>query len=438
MVTADGKVSAIYAKDGTISIASPLGIFEPAGGILDDAKQNICTFDGKVSPHAVIKQFDPTAPGMTHTVKWITDDGTVLETDTDVPYGSLPTYDGATPTKEASGGKTYMFKGWTPDVVPVSADATYTATYDESSEGGTSGGGSGTDGKYIITWIIDGKSETEEYAYGETPTHTTPKKDSDVLYEYTFTGWTPEIEKVTKDATYTAEFDASVSPFSPFGPLSPLSPLGTGSGGSGGSGSGGSGSGSGTTDGTGSTGGVTLSFTDVSPDSPFYDDIAYVCENDIMNGMSDTEFGENLPLTRGMIVTILWRVEGRPEVTYTGAFTDVTDGMWYTDGVEWAASHGIVLGYGDGRYGPDDSVTREQLAAILNRYAVYKGYEIKTAGIEAADIDSISGWAVENVKWAAANGILEKDAAGKLRPTEAASRGEIAHAIHRFMEDVAK
>ena len=126
MVTADGKVSAIYAKDGTISIASPLGIFEPAGGILDDAKQNICTFDGKVSPHAVIKQFDPTAPGMTHTVKWITDDGTVLETDTDVPYGSLPTYDGATPTKEASGGKTYMFKGWTPDVVPVSADATYT------------------------------------------------------------------------------------------------------------------------------------------------------------------------------------------------------------------------------------------------------------------------------------------------------------------------
>ena len=84
--------------------------------------------------------------------------------------------------------------------------------------------------------------------------------------------------------------------------------------------------------------------------------------------MPRTEFGENLPLTRGMIVTVLHRKEGKPEVTYSGVFTDVSAGEWYTDGVEWAASHGIVLGCGNGRFGPKDSVTREQIAAILFRF----------------------------------------------------------------------
>ena len=91
--------------------------------------------------------------------------------------------------------------------------------------------------------------------------------------------------------------------------------------------------------------------------------------------MPRTEFGENLPLTRGMIVTVLHRMEGKPEVTYSCVFTDVPAGEWYTDGVEWAASHGIVLGCSNGKYGPADPVTREQLAAILFRYANWKGYD---------------------------------------------------------------
>ena len=276
---------------------------------------------------------------------------------------------------------------------------------------------------------IDGKVETEEYSYGAMPTHATPMKASDAFFDYTFRGWTPEIVKVTKDAAYTAEFDATMSPTSPFSPFSPYSPLypGHGPGGSGGSGGSSGGSGS-----------VTLPFTDVSTDSPYYDDIRYVYEKGLMYGMSDTEFGENLPLTRGMIVTILWRMEGCPDVVYTGAFTDVPNGMWYTNGVEWAASHDIVVGYGDGRYGPDDRVTREQLAAILQRYARYKGYEIKYGPFAAADAGTISGWAFDNVKWAAPIGILTTDDKGNLRPAVPATRGEIAHAIRMFLEDVAK
>ncbi|MBQ8953404.1 MAG: S-layer homology domain-containing protein [Clostridia bacterium] len=185
-----------------------------------------------------------------------------------------------------------------------------------------------------------------------------------------------------------------------------------------------------------------LPFTDVSPDSPYYDDIKYVYGNSVMIGMSDTFFGENLPLTRGMIVTVLHRMEGRPDVTYSGVFTDVADGMWYTDGVEWAASHGIVLGYGDGRYGPDDNVTREQLAAILFRYAKFKGYDVSigenTNILSYNDAFTWGQWAVPALQWACGSGVLEDAPVGMLRPTDDATRSEIAHAIYVFMEKVAK
>ena len=185
-----------------------------------------------------------------------------------------------------------------------------------------------------------------------------------------------------------------------------------------------------------------LPFTDVTPASPYYDDIEFVYENDIMIGMSETEFGENLPLTRGMIVTVLWRMEGRPDVGYAGTFTDVPAGMWYTDGVEWAASKGIVLGYGDGRYGPDDDVTREQLAAILYRYAKFKGRDVSigedTNILSYYDAFIWGDWAVPALQWACGSGVLEDAPVGMLRPTEPATRGEIAHAIRVFLEAAAE
>ncbi|MBR5367028.1 MAG: carbohydrate-binding domain-containing protein, partial [Clostridia bacterium] len=390
-----GKLAAILASADTIIVNEPLAILDPQGGVIgettDDGKQyqTIFASDGETVAKKVyiaeggttggILVVDPDTgePVVGGTVSLIDPEtGEVLDswTPDGTPHplpGSLPPgeYTIVVELPDGTVIETTIIVGEDgsvsivgPDgeLIPVAPDEVITV------------GGSGK--KYTVTWVIDGKEETEKYAAGEMPSHKTPKKASDVLYDYTFKGWTPAIEKVTKDATYTAEFEASVSPYSPFSPFSPFSPTSP-------FGPHGAISGSGTTPDSGTPdsatpGSVTLPFTDVSPNSPYYDDIQYVYENDIMNGMSETEFGENLPLTRGMIVTILHRVEGRPEVAYTGAFTDVADGMWYTDGVEWAASHGIVLGYGDGRYGPDDNVTREQLAAILFRYAKFKGYDV--------------------------------------------------------------
>ena len=158
--------------------------------------------------------------------------------------------------------------------------------------------------------------------------------------------------------------------------------------------------------------------------------------------MPRTEFGENLPLTRGMIVTVLHRMEGKPEVTYSGVFTDVPAGEWYTDGVEWAASHGIVLGCSNGKYGPTDPVTREQLAAILFRYANWKGYDTSigedTNILSYDDAFTWGDWAVSALQWACGTGVLEDVPVGMLRPTDDAIRGEIAHAIRVFFEEVVK
>ena len=277
-----------------------------------------------------------------------------------------------------------------------------------------------------------------------------PKRPSTSVYTYTFSGWKPALAPVTEDVTYTASFSAGPN-FGPGGVIVPggfipgvpgLPPGIPGTPGTPGTPGGTTPGGTTPGDGSGTPGGTALPFTDVTPDSPFFDDIRYVYENDIMNGMSSTTFGENLPLTRGMIVTILHRVEGRPEVAYTGAFTDVPDGMWYTDGVEWAASHGIVLGYGNGKYGPDDNVTREQLAAILFRYAKVKGYDVSvgedTNILSYYDAFTWGDWAVSALQWACGAGVLEDSPVGMLRPADDATRGEIARAIHVFCEKVAK
>ena len=176
----------------------------------------------------------------------------------------------------------------------------------------------------------------------------------------------------------------------------------------------------------------------MTKDMDIYDDVKYVYEKGIMDGMSDTLFGPEFPMTRGMIVTILYRIEGEPAVPYSGAFSDVPARQWYSDGVEWAASAGLVLGYGDGTYGATDNVTREQLAVILYRYAVWKGYAVKTAHPVFHDSEDVSAMAVEAMDWAVANGILRPDGDHNIRPGADATRGEIATAIHAFFENVAR
>jgi hypothetical protein len=177
-------------------------------------------------------------------------------------------------------------------------------------------------------------------------------------------------------------------------------------------------------------------YFDVDADDWFYDDVAFVTENGLMNGMGGGLFVPEAATTRAMIVTVLWRLEGEAEAESAG-FTDVAADMWYTEAIDWAAANGIVLGYGDGTFGPENNITREQVMAILNRYAAFKGWD---DGIAVTMIPqyNCSVWAENNVNWADMNGILADLGVDVYDMTAEADRAEIAAYFTRFCLNVAE
>ncbi|MGM9605344.1 MAG: S-layer homology domain-containing protein, partial [Faecousia sp.] len=182
--------------------------------------------------------------------------------------------------------------------------------------------------------------------------------------------------------------------------------------------------------------GNALPFTDVAGDAWYYADVVFVYENGMMEGTSATTFAPDLALTRGMVVTMLYRLEQEPTVSFAGVFADVSAGLWYTNGVEWAAGNGIVNGYPDGGFGPNDPVTREQLAAILYRYAAWKGLDVgvgeDTNLLSYTDALAISPYAVEAMQWACGAGLLN-GAGGMLMPRDSATRAQVAAIFTRFL-----
>lgn len=176
-----------------------------------------------------------------------------------------------------------------------------------------------------------------------------------------------------------------------------------------------------------------LPFTDIDEGDWYYDAVRYVYEQKLMDGTDGAAFSPDGVTSRGMVVTVLHRMEGCPAAADAG-FTDVPAGQWYSGGANWAAAVGVVGGYGDGRFGPEDGVTREQLAAILYRYCGCKGYDtsLTGAGPVFSDAGDISDYAVEAVAWAAANGILSGREDGSLAPGLSASRAEVAAVLTRF------
>ena len=179
-------------------------------------------------------------------------------------------------------------------------------------------------------------------------------------------------------------------------------------------------------------------YTDTKNDYWWHDGIHYCVENGLMNGIEETTFAPNSPLTRGMIVTILWRIEGSPYVNYQMSFKDVEEGKWYSEAIRWAQSTGVVTGYDADSFGPEDNVTREQLAAILYRYAENKGIDVSARSTLNGyiDKDEISDWALENVKWANAVEMINGRTLTTIAPTENASRAEAAAMIQRFCEKI--
>ena len=177
-------------------------------------------------------------------------------------------------------------------------------------------------------------------------------------------------------------------------------------------------------------------FTDISEKDWFYGDVMFVYENGLMLGTSKTLFSPHGTVMRGMMATILWRMEGSPVPKGKNSFTDVEAGKWYADAITWTAENGIFAGYGKDKFGPDDPITREQLAAIFYRYADYKGYDLTVKGYldKFKDADKITDYAKTAMQWAVGSGLVKGKSGNLLDPQGTATRAEIAAMLHRFIE----
>ena len=180
-------------------------------------------------------------------------------------------------------------------------------------------------------------------------------------------------------------------------------------------------------------------FNDVSANDWFASAVDYVTGKGMMNGTADNIFSPKANTTRGMVVTVLYRLENQPS-TSAASFTDVASGAYYANAVAWANANGIVSGYGSGKFGPNDKVTREQLAAILYRYAQYKKYDVSvgedTNILSYDDAQSISSYAIPAIQWACGAGVVTGKSGSKLDPKGNATRAEVAAMLMRFCENV--
>lgn len=177
-----------------------------------------------------------------------------------------------------------------------------------------------------------------------------------------------------------------------------------------------------------------MPFTDVNEGDWFYDVVLYAYDNGLMTGVSATEFAPNQTTTRGMIVSMLARLEGVTSAEDAG-FADVAANDWYATAVNWAASVGVVNGYEDDTFRPNDAITREQMAAILYNYADYKGYDVSARAdlSDYADAASISSWAEDVLAWANAEGLINGMTATTIDPQGATTRAQTAAMFERFL-----
>lgn len=175
-------------------------------------------------------------------------------------------------------------------------------------------------------------------------------------------------------------------------------------------------------------------FEDVQKSDWYHEAVDYVWQHSLMNGMGDNRFEPGRTMTRAMVVTVLYRLQGSPATSAENIFTDVDSGQWYTDAVVWASENGIVLGYGDGRFGTNDDMTREQIATILRRFSSYNGLDVsRRTGLSAfEDSSSVSSWAQEAMEWAVAVGLINGRTPTTLVPGGSATRAEVATLLMRY------
>ncbi len=297
----------------------------------------------------------------------------------------------------------------------TAAEATETTTASSSSLGSSGGSGGGSSSStYTITLVVNGEKTTVTVKSGSVLT----QPDDPTAEGYVFEGW-------YTDMAYVTEYDftqAVTGSFTLYAKMVKIEDDSTDT----------------STDTQTDTDSSGL-YSDVASDDWFDEAVRYVTERGIMIGISEDEFAPNMPLTRGMFVTVLHRIEGTPEESEEPTFGDVSDDAWYYEAVKWGQKHNIIYGYSDEEYGPNDRITREQMAAIIYRYAAYKGINTDVEG-EASytDSQSITNYAKPAVKWVSDKGFMQGDPDGSFRPLDNASRAETAQVIMNVIENLAR
>ena len=181
-------------------------------------------------------------------------------------------------------------------------------------------------------------------------------------------------------------------------------------------------------------------FEDVMPYDWFNSAVVFASSHELFQGIAEGVFAPNMPMTRGMLVTVLWRLENKPEDFAANNFPDVSDGTWYTEAVEWASKNGIVTGYTDGTFQPNRNITRQEMAAMLYRYMNYLGYDMSARGdlSKFTDAEQIGSWALENVQWANGAGIITGKTGNLIDPLGNATRAEVATMLMRIVTNMVK
>lgn len=183
---------------------------------------------------------------------------------------------------------------------------------------------------------------------------------------------------------------------------------------------------------------VILPFSDVTAEDWFEDAVRFMYQRNLMTGLSDEYYGSYETLSRGHFVTVLYRNENEPETSFSSLFPDVSEGMFYSSPVTWAANAGIVSGYENGTFGVADSITREQMVVMMYRYAQYRGLDVSTKGDlnSFPDASSVSNFATEAMRWAVGVSMIQGNQ-GQLNPTHSITRAECATIMMRFIETYA-
>jgi len=178
-------------------------------------------------------------------------------------------------------------------------------------------------------------------------------------------------------------------------------------------------------------------YSDVVDADWFYDAVRFVTEGGLMNGTGDDKFSPGIAMSRAMLVTVLYRLEGSPAVSGTIPFSDTKSNQWYSNAILWASQNDIVNGYGNGTFGLNHPVTREQAVTILYRYAKAKGLDVNASAdlSKFGDMGDISDWALDAMKWAVAAGIVEGRTGNRVAPGDTSNRAEVATIFKRYIEN---